>query len=120
MKKFVFTFGMMLLAVASFAQYPITPVPFTSVKMNDSFWSPRLLASRDVTVPLAFDKCEETGRYTNFTNAAKCMANPSQEYPDASWTFTFDDTDPRLLREQAIFCRPIPRRSITVVVSTNM
>ena len=84
----------LLCAAASFAQYPITPVPFTSVKMNDSFWSPRLLASRDVTVPLAFDKCEETGRYTNFTNAAKCMANPSQEYPDASWTFTFDDTDP--------------------------
>ena len=84
----------LLCAAASFAQYPITPVPFTSVKMNDSFWSPRLLASCDVTVPLAFDKCEETGRYTNFTNAAKCMANPSQEYPDASWTFTFDDTDP--------------------------
>ena len=95
MKKSVCTVVVMLLcSVAAFAQYPITPVPFTSVKMNDSFWSPRLLASRDVTVPLAFDKCEETGRYTNFTNAAKCMANPSQEYPDASWTFTFDDTDP--------------------------
>ena len=95
MKKVLLTISLIIVSsVAVFAQYPITPVPFTSVKMNDSFWSPRLLASRDVTVPLAFDKCEETGRYTNFTNAAKCMANPSQEYPDASWTFTFDDTDP--------------------------
>ena len=94
MKKVLLTISLILVSsVAAFAQYPITPVPFTSVKMNDSFWSPRLLASRDVTVPLAFDKCEETGRYTNFTNAAKCMAT-SQEYPDASWTFTFDDTDP--------------------------
>ena len=95
MKKSICSAVIMLFcSAASFAQYPITPVPFTSVKVSDSFWSPRLLASRDVTVPLAFDKCEETGRYTNFTNAAKCMANPSQEYPDASWTFTFDDTDP--------------------------
>ena len=81
-------------SVPSVAQYPINPVPFTSVKVSDAFWSPRLKASRDVTVPLAFDKCEETGRYTNFTNAAKCMANPAQEYPDTAWTFTFDDTDP--------------------------
>ena len=81
-------------AVATKAQYPITPVPFTSVKVNDSFWSPRLQASRDVTIPLAFDKCDETGRYTNFTNAAKHMADPMKEYPDTAWTFSFDDTDP--------------------------
>lgn len=76
------------------AQYPITPVPFTQVKLKDSFWSPRLNASRDVTIPLAFSKCEETGRYTNFTNAAKHLADPTQEFPDKGWTFTFDDTDP--------------------------
>ena len=29
-----------------------------------------LNASREVTIPLAFSKCEETGRYTNFVNAA--------------------------------------------------
>lgn len=43
--------------------YPITPVPFTSVKVTDSFWGQRLKASREVTIPLAFSKCEETGRY---------------------------------------------------------
>ena len=95
MKKILFTLSLIIMSsVPSVAQYPINPVPFTSVKVSDSFWSPRLKASRDVTVPLAFDKCEETGRYTNFTNAAKCMANPAQEYPDTGWTFTFDDTDP--------------------------
>ncbi len=76
------------------AQYPIVPVPFTSVKLNDGFWTPRLNASRDVTIPLAFSKCEETGRYENFVNAAKHLANPSLEFPDTAWTFSFDDTDP--------------------------
>ena len=50
--------------------YPIDPVPFTSVKVTDSFWGQRLKASREVTIPLAFSKCEETGRYENFVRAA--------------------------------------------------
>ena len=50
--------------------YPIDPVPFTSVKVSDSFWGQRLKASREVTIPLAFSKCEETGRYRNFELAA--------------------------------------------------
>ena len=33
--------------------YPYSPVPFTSVKMTDSFWGQRLKASREVTIPLA-------------------------------------------------------------------
>ena len=93
MKK-ILTALFLALCMTMQAQYPITPVPFTQVKLNDSFWSPRLNASRDVTIPLAFSKCEETGRYTNFTNAAKHLADPTQEFPDKGWTFTFDDTDP--------------------------
>ena len=39
--------------------YPYTQVPFTSVKMaQNSFWGARLKAAREVTVPLAFSKCE--------------------------------------------------------------
>ena len=69
------------------AGYPITPVPFTSVKVTDSFWGQRLKASREVTIPLAFSKCEETGRYRNFQMAA----HPS---PDNKVTgYSFDDTD---------------------------
>lgn len=67
--------------------YPITPVPFTSVKVTDSFWGQRLKASREVTIPLAFSKCEETGRYENFVKAA----HPSNDYKVGG--LAFDDTD---------------------------
>ena len=67
--------------------YPITPVTFTKVKVTDSFWGQRLKASRDVTIPLAFSKCEETGRYINFERAAK----PSDNYEVKG--LSFDDTD---------------------------
>lgn len=67
--------------------YPISNVPFTSVKVTDHFWGQRLYASRTVTIPLAFKKCEETGRYTNFINAA----HPSDSYKVEG--FPFDDTD---------------------------
>ncbi len=67
--------------------YPITPVPFTSVKVTDMFWGQRLKASREVTIPLAFSKCEETGRYKNFVMAA----TPSEKNKVEG--FTFDDTD---------------------------
>ena len=67
--------------------YPISPVQFTSVKVTDNFWGQRLKASREVTIPLAFSKCEETGRYENFVKAA----NPSEEYQVKG--YSFDDTD---------------------------
>ena len=67
--------------------YPITPVQFTSVKVGDGFWGQRLKASREVTIPLAFSKCEETGRYENFVKAA----HPSEEYKVGG--LAFDDTD---------------------------
>ncbi len=67
--------------------YPINPVSFTSVKVDDPLWSPRLQAARDVTVPLAFSKCEESGRYENFHKAA----HPSADYHVGG--FPFDDTD---------------------------
>lgn len=69
------------------SQYPIDPVPFTNVKVDGGFWGQRLQASREVTVPLAFSKCEETGRYRNFENAA----HPSDTIHVGG--FSFDDTD---------------------------
>lgn len=74
--------------ISSKAGYPITPVPFTSVKVyENSFWGQRLEASRKVTIPLAFSKCESEGRYVNFMNAA----HPSSKYKVGG--FSFDDTD---------------------------
>ena len=72
--------------------YPITPVPFTSVKVwNNTFWGQRLETSRKVTIPLAFSKCESEGRYKNFERAA----HPSPNYNVAElMPYSFDDTDP--------------------------
>ena len=48
MKKRVMTFVAACLALSVCAQknghtgYPITPVPFTAVKVNDAFWGQRL------------------------------------------------------------------------------
>ena len=75
--------------------YPIEPVPFTSVKVvPHTFWGQRLDVSRRVTVPLAFSKCEETGRYTNFENAAEHLKDPQKVFEIKPGTFSFDDTDP--------------------------
>lgn len=95
MKRFIATTLLAVIAVTGFAQdkkqqshgYPIDPVPFTSVKVTDAFWGQRLQASRETTIPLAFSKCEETGRYENFVKAA----NPSDEYVVGG--LAFDDTD---------------------------
>ncbi len=67
--------------------YPYAPVDFTKVKVTDGFWGQRLKASREVTIPLAFSKCEETGRYENFVRAL----TPDSTYQVGG--FSFDDTD---------------------------
>ena len=94
MRKVLVTTLLVTATVGSQAQvknqshgYPIDPVPFTSVKVTDSFWGQRLNASREVTIPLAFSKCEETGRYQNFVNAA----HPSDTIKVGG--LAFDDTD---------------------------
>lgn len=68
--------------------YPYEQVPFTQVKINpSSFLGQRIKAARDVTVPLAFSKCETEGRYENFKKAA----HPNDD--NIGTFFTFDDTD---------------------------
>ncbi|HCF94146.1 MAG TPA: six-hairpin glycosidase [Verrucomicrobia bacterium] len=52
------------------ADYPIQPVPFTDVHIEAGFWLPRMETNRKVTVPYDFQKCEETGRNSNFAKAA--------------------------------------------------
>jgi len=55
------------------ADYPIRPVPFTAVRVNDVFWAPKIETNRTVTVPFALQKNEETGRVDNFRKAAGLM-----------------------------------------------
>lgn len=93
MKHLLFVHLLLLITFFSYSQkdvnmgYPYTPVNFTSVKVTDTFWGARLDANRNVTIPLAFSKCEETGRYDNFVKAA----NPSPTYKVGG--LSFDDTD---------------------------
>lgn len=72
--------------------YPIQPVPFTSVKVQEgTFWGQRLEASRTTTIPLAFSKCESEGRYTNFERAAAALTGHPDGKPVKG--YSFDDTD---------------------------
>ena len=81
-----------LLAVASCTRKKdgpmkrITPVAFSQVKIEDSFWSPRLERHRTATLPVCIDQIEnQTGRIRNFENAAKGRGEHSGIY--------FDDSD---------------------------
>lgn len=100
MKKFIALTLMAASAISMTAQdknggYPITQVPFTKVKVaQNTFWGQRLKASQEVTIPLAFSKSEETGRYTNFSNAAQHIKDPSKVFEIKDGTLSFDDTDP--------------------------
>ncbi|MCY4072079.1 MAG: glycoside hydrolase family 127 protein [Chloroflexi bacterium] len=58
--------------------YPITPVPFDSVKIQDKFWKPRIDTAVNVTIPYDFEKCQETGRIDNFAKAGGLMEGPHQ------------------------------------------
>ncbi len=78
--------------------YPFEPVAFTEVKLNDSFWAPRIETNRKVTIPYAFGKCEETGRIDNFAIAAGLKEG------EHKGTFPFDDTDPYKILEGASYC----------------
>ena len=49
--------------------YPIQPIAFTDVQINDNFWAPRIETNRKVTIPYNFKKSEETGRIRNFAIA---------------------------------------------------
>ena len=73
--------------------YPIQPVPFTSVNIEQgTFWGQRIKASRDVTVPLAFSKCESEGRYKNFEVAARQLKGEDTSDVKVGG-YSFDDTD---------------------------
>ncbi|MET0394635.1 MAG: glycoside hydrolase family 127 protein [Chitinophagaceae bacterium] len=78
-----------LLAAASLSaqqDYPVQPVPFTSVKLTDNFWLPRIRINHTVTIPASFERCEKTGRVKNFEMAAAKSGKFCTIFP-------FDDTD---------------------------
>ena len=78
--------------------YPFQPVPFTAVHFSDAFWAPRIATNQKVTVPFAFQKCEETGRVENYKVAAGLS--------DKRWRggAGFDDSDVSKVIEGAAYC----------------
>lgn len=76
-----------VLSLSAVAQdYPIRPVSFTKVKLDDQFWLPRIETNRRVTIPASFARCENTGRVKNFEMAAVHKGKFCTKFP-------FDDTD---------------------------
>jgi DUF1680 family protein len=72
--------------------YPVQPVPFTAVKLTDSFWAPRIEVNRTATIPVAFEQCERTNRVDLFVRAAQVLRGeePAHRNPPG---YPFDDTD---------------------------
>jgi DUF1680 family protein len=77
---------LLALALASAKDYPIQPVPFTAVRVQSEFWTPRMETNRQTTVWYDFKRCEETGRIDNFAKAGKLMPGEFRGTP-------FDDSD---------------------------
>ncbi len=72
--------------------YPIKPVPFTAVHVDDKFWAPRIETNRKVSIPTAFQQCERTGRVENFVRAAEAIRGENLADKHAPG-YPFDDTD---------------------------
>lgn len=77
--------------------YTYKDVDFTHVHVNDNFWSKRMETVRTVTIPYAFQKCEETGRIDNFAIAGGSMEGTFRG------SFPFDDSDVFKIMEGAAF-----------------
>lgn len=67
--------------------YPIQPVAFTNVQVNDKFWQPKMAVNANVTIPYVLAQCKKNGRMDNFLRAAKQLDG------DKLSEFPFDDTD---------------------------
>ena len=79
-------------AQAAPRDYPVQPVPFTAVHLDDVFWAPRIETNRAVTIPFAFKQCELSGRVDNFIRAARALAGEPLDNRKPPG-YPFDDTD---------------------------
>jgi len=77
--------------------YPITPVDFTHVILQDGFWKQWVSTVRESTIPFAFQKCEETGRINNFIYAGGIKEGKFQG------NFGFNDSDLYKIMEGAAY-----------------
>lgn len=64
----------------------LTAVPYTAVKVDSPFWSPRLTVARDGILAQNLKQCESTGRFANFDRASGKEKGPHRG-------LLFDDSD---------------------------
>jgi len=92
--------------------YAYSPVAFTSVKLTDNFWLPRIKINHSVTIPTSFERCENTGRVKNFEMAAAKSGKFCTVYP-------FDDTDIYKTIEGASFSLSLfPDKKLELYIDT--
>src|SRR6266545_4569902 len=95
-------------AAAAPRDYPVKPVPFTSVHFTDAFWLPRIETNRTVSIPFAFQKCEETRRMYHFERAAAALRG--EELKDRTPPgYPFDDSDLYKVIEGAAYALSVQR-----------
>ena len=83
----LFAFPLMISIPLLGQNHHLQQVNFTSVKITDEFWAPRIKTNHQVTIPISFVKSEETGRIKNFKVAAKL------EPGGFCSTYPYDDSD---------------------------
>lgn len=89
MKKILLPVFVLFFVAAKAQQkdYPIQPVVFTQVNVDDNFWKPKMQVNANITIPYILKMCKEHGRIDNFLAAAGKRENKiCSEFP-------FDDTD---------------------------
>jgi DUF1680 family protein len=79
------------------ADYPISPVDFTRVQLQEGFWKSWVETASKATIPYAFQKCEETGRIDNFIFAGGLKEGKFRG------RFGFDDSDVYKIMEGASY-----------------
>jgi len=77
--------------------YPVKPVAFNQVKLEDAFWAPRVKLNAELTIPYAFKQSEETGRIKNFDIAG------GTETGSFCSIYPFDDSDVYKIIEGAAY-----------------
>jgi len=101
--------------------YPVRPVPFTAVHLDDVFWAPRIAITQTETIPFAFQMCERTGRVDNFVRAATVLRGERLENTRPPG-YPFDDSDVFKVIEGAAYAlsvRPDPRSTRTSMASSR-
>jgi len=72
---------------SKYYDYPISAINIKNVKINDSFWLPKIRIIQDSTIYYAFNKCDNEGRMESFLIAG------GKKKGKVRGKMPFDDTD---------------------------